>query len=312
MVPLLAAACASIVGFPDVPDIDGGGESDARGPGIEAAPLLEASSSSGDGTVESSSIDGSTPEEAGSSNDGTSVNMSNDGTLMDTSSDRASTPPKDTGPSCPLFLWANNVDGGTCAAAAGTAGLPLSCTYLASGASGIKGAEGYAYVFTDTGGSTACLNEKAFCASGMTTVLLPNNDAAASTTYGAGLGVNLNQAEATSPTPPPNNPYTFPAGTTGISYTLDSFNFPNTQVRLNVGDNDGTTGTDYCAIITAASGTVPWSDFNSKCYDVPPDGASLTGPPPSTIHLQFTVTSASSATTAQPFNFCITALSFAP
>jgi hypothetical protein len=53
---------------------------------------------------------------------------------------------------------------------------------------------------------------------------------------------------------------------------------------------------------------VPWASFNTKCYDTPPDGVALTAAPSST-HVEFQVPSAAAV---EAWDFCVTALSFAP
>jgi hypothetical protein len=285
--PILAEACASIVGFPDVPNAEIGAGNDADTTNPEGSTTPEGSQDSGRGPAEAGTDEGNAPE-AGPSADSEPAEDTGTG-------------PVDTGPPCPAYSWADNVDGGTCGALSDDGGIPLSCNYMSLGASGIT--DGKGYVFTDPSGSVACINETTLCASGSTTVVLPD---AGSTTYGAGLGVNLNQAEATSAA----GLYTVPAGSTGISYTLSNVNFPKFIMRLFIGDNNGISGTDYCANITGANATVPWSSFNSKCYDTPPDGLQLTDPPSSVFHIEFGIGSQASAVTAQPFNFCITALSF--
>jgi hypothetical protein len=166
----------------------------------------------------------------------------------------------------------------------------LSSNYLAAGTVG-KG--GYAYSYQDGKGSTACMTSDALCGKGTTGVA-----DMAGTIWGAGIGVNLNQAAATTSASPPVNSTSVTG--TGIQYSLS--NLPPQGMRIVI-DNGGT---DYCAPIDAASGTVYWSTFNTKCWD--DSGTSLSGAPSSATHLLFQVT-ADNATT--PFDVCVTGVSFA-
>jgi hypothetical protein len=153
---------------------------------------------------------------------------------------------------------------------------------------------GYAYSYDDKMGSTACLDSTAYCGSGSTGVAT-----ATGTVWGAGIGSSLNQAMATGPQSPPVNPYAVTGS--GVTYALD--NLPAQGMRLVIDQG----GSDYCAPITAASGTVKWSSFNTKCWDG--SGTSLSAAPSTATHLQFQVTA---GTAAASFNFCVTSVSFAP
>jgi hypothetical protein len=153
---------------------------------------------------------------------------------------------------------------------------------------------GYAYAYEDKGGSTACLDSTSLCGMGTTGV------AAGSTVWGAGIGLNLNQAQATSSTSPPINTYAVTGS--GITYSLS--NLPPQGMRLTI-DNGGTT--DFCAPITAASGTVKWATFNTACWD--DSGTALTGAPTAATHINFQV---DAGTASGTFDFCVTAVSFAP
>jgi hypothetical protein len=98
---------------------------------------------------------------------------------------------------------------------------------------------------------------------------------------------------------PPINPYAVTGS--GISYTLD--NYPSQGMRIIIDEG----GTDYCAPLSGASGTVKWASFNTKCWDN--SGTTLAGAPQTATHLQFQVTAGMAAGN---FSFCVTALSFAP
>jgi len=71
------------------------------------------------------------------------------------------------------------------------------------------------------------------------------------------------------------------------------------RVQLTVGTQQ------YCAVMTTASQTIPWTSFNTTCW-APAAGTALTGAPNAT-NIQF---EASAGLTAGTFDFCVTALSF--
>jgi hypothetical protein len=158
---------------------------------------------------------------------------------------------------------------------------------------------GDAYSFSDAtdtppGGSSACLDPTALCGMGTSAAQIA---ATPGDPYGGGIGVNLNQVMGSTTI----MPFT-PTGT-GVMYTLSST--PPANTRLVIGN--GPTGTDYCAPITAITGTVSFSSFTAMCYNpVGMQGAAFTAADAPT-HIEFQV---SSGTTATPWNFCVTALSF--
>jgi hypothetical protein len=155
----------------------------------------------------------------------------------------------------------------------------------------VLGDGGYAYGYSDMakgGTSSVCLDPEALCGAGTT-------GAMSSATWGAGIGVNLNQAMGMSPPT-----MTYAVTGSGINYTLS--NLPSQGARVII-DNGGM---DYCATLSAASGTAKWSDFNLTCWQPTPSGA-LSGAPMAT-HVNFQVNAASAPAS---FNFCVTAVSFA-
>jgi hypothetical protein len=112
--------------------------------------------------------------------------------------------------------------------------------------------------------------------------------------WGAGFGFNL------SPLATPTVPMPVQLSGTGVTVTLSSLpTGADMRVQVNVG------GTHYCATMTSPSQTLPWTSFNTACWD-PTTGTALTGAP-NTSTLEF---EASSGTTAGTFDFCVTALSF--
>jgi hypothetical protein len=161
------------------------------------------------------------------------------------------------------------------------------------------GMGGYAYSFSDAtvgGPSSACVESTALCGMGSSG---PTNTTAVGTVaayayYGGGIGVNLNQAMGAGTTIG-----TFTPTGTGVTYALTSL---PAGARLII-DN---AGVDYCAMLTSASGTVPWASFNSMCYATPiPAADALTGAPTAT-HVEVQV---AAGMTAVAWDFCVTALS---
>jgi hypothetical protein len=152
-----------------------------------------------------------------------------------------------------------------------------------------NGGDVYAY---DDGTSTACVDSTALCVAGVT-------GAASSTVWGAGVNINLNQSMA-SGSPP--NPFTVTG--TGIYYSVSTI--PSQGLRLNIGNLSGTSGTDYCTVLSTPSGTVPWSKFNTSCWDN--SGTYLTDAPSGPLHVAFGVPATAAAT---PFSFCVDSVSFA-
>jgi hypothetical protein len=143
-------------------------------------------------------------------------------------------------------------------------------------------------------GSSACIDTAAFCGAGTTAIATPTG-----TVWGAGIGASLNQVMATSAANPPVGQYAVTGS--GISYSLSDL--PAQGMRLAIDE----AGADYCTPLTAASGTIKWASFNTKCWDN--SGTVLAGPPKTATYIHFQVTA---ATAVAPFDFCVTAVSFAP
>lgn len=180
--------------------------------------------------------------------------------------------------------------GAACQAPISGGAVALAANYLAGS---VIGSGGYAYAYDDGNGSTICVDATALCAAGSTAV------ASGSTVWGAGLGVNLAQAQGSAADPTPS-PGAFAATGAGIAYSLSSL--PPQGARLGIDHS----GADYCATLSAASGTVAWDSFNTACWDG--SGTSLTAAPADATHVEVQIV-ADAATT--PFAFCVDALSFA-
>ncbi len=157
---------------------------------------------------------------------------------------------------------------------------------LSSDYQSLLGTGGYAYAFGDPT-STACNDSAYLCVEGRTAPV-------STTVYGAGLGVNLNQAVGASA----KGTVIVPAADTGISYALaGTLSAAGVTIIIDGG------GTDYCASVTATSGTVPWSSF----FTCTGAATVLAGAPDAASHIQIQV---SAGVSPLSFDFCVTALSF--
>jgi hypothetical protein len=163
-------------------------------------------------------------------------------------------------------------------------------------------AHGYQFAYSDRndgGGSSAQITSPS-CVTGTavgadcTTASSP--DTCYSTHWGAGIGFNLNQATGEGTTP---MNFTS-AGSGGVTYAVDRL---LSNVRMVVGDST----TDYCANLTASSGTIPWSGFSSSCWNT--TGSYLSGPPSKLVSVRFQVVADTSYAGFSSFDFCVTRLS---
>ena len=162
------------------------------------------------------------------------------------------------------------------------------------------GLMGYEYAFGDSGPmTTECASMSQACVKG---TLTPANPPSYSY-YGAALGISLGPAVPANPGGDPT-----PVQLTGAGVTIKLSNLPTQGARLvlTAGETATVKGTDYCANITTNPATIPWSGFNTKCYDSPPDGVALTAAP-TTPHLQISVPSGAAAGS---FDFCVETLTW--
>jgi hypothetical protein len=153
------------------------------------------------------------------------------------------------------------------------------------------GDSGYLYAYGDMGPATVyCAGTSEACLAGTTSVVNPPSYS----NYGIALGINLGPAVGQGP---PN-----PVQLTGMGLTVKLSNIPpgGARVILTVA------GQDYCAVISSNPITIPWSGFNTKCYDQPPDGTALTIPP-ATPHIEV---QADSSTVEESVDFCVEQLSW--
>ena len=162
----------------------------------------------------------------------------------------------------------------------GDAGIPLAdCVPFAI----TNNSDGYVSAFGD-GTSAACVNTNSLCATGNTTAFVA---AESSTTYGSGIAITLG-AGAT-------------ASGSALGYAVTSIPTYGLQISVTSGT------TSYYAEIAAggsASGTIPWTTFNTLGYDPVPDGGAFaTGQPVATISFQ-----AKSGAATADWSFCVTSL----
>jgi hypothetical protein len=157
------------------------------------------------------------------------------------------------------------------------------------------GAGGQTYGYADTYGSTACVDTNSFCGSGTTAA----GDGTGNI-WGGGIGVHLNQAMNVTTV----GEWLVPSASAGISYAVS--NVPVTQ-GLRVVTDDYVSGVEYCALVSATSGTVLWTDFNSKCWQ-PSLGTYLSGPPTYSSYINFQAPAVYGVTGS--FSFCVTALAY--
>jgi hypothetical protein len=145
---------------------------------------------------------------------------------------------------------------------------------------------GYDWTFADqTGQSSICLATNNLCVAGTTGAWNPP----AGTVWGVGFGFSLS----------PNGTAVQLSGT-GVSVAVTSL---PTAAPLTVTVNVETT--NYCAVITASTQTIPWTSFNTTCVPAA-TGVALTGAP-NTPSISFNV---DAGPTVGIFDFCVTAVSF--
>jgi hypothetical protein len=122
------------------------------------------------------------------------------------------------------------------------------------------------------------------------------------TIYGSGFGIDVSEGAGAGGTKTPITP-----GPTGLSYTLDNLPTNGLQIVLSTPAFPASAGP--CYLIKAggaATGTIPWASFNTKCYDPTPDGTAFAASDGIT-GINFQVPASATAST---WNFCVTALSF--
>jgi hypothetical protein len=272
--------CGTILGIGDLPPGTGdGGTSDATATSTGVATTTGTGNSTGTSTKTATL----TSVISGTSTKTTTLTSS--GTATITSSGTATM--SSTGTSACVVL--------------STGGLPLTLGYL-SGAGGNPGPGGYVYAYDDELGSLACVESSSLCGSAKIAAANPP----ANTIFGGGIGVQLDAPMGA----PDASPMAMKLAATGsgIQYVVTSKPTLGLRIEIDNAPGPGLNNVQYCAIVTAASGTIPWASFNTKCYDTPVDGTALTGPPTTATYIQFGVPSGPAAGT---FDFCVEELRFA-
>jgi hypothetical protein len=182
-----------------------------------------------------------------------------------------------------------------------TGGATATCTPVPKSTGGlscpdglctVQSYSGHNFPLVDTSGkSSICMLPNTLCAAGT----VGAQDPPTFKVWGAGFGFSLSpQTTAT---------IIVPVQLTGSGVTVTLSSLPtggaSARAQVTVG------GAQYCAVMTKTSQTIPWTSFNSTCWDPTPAGA-LTGPPnASNFQIE-----ASAGTTAGAFDFCLTGLSF--
>jgi hypothetical protein len=145
----------------------------------------------------------------------------------------------------------------------------------------IGGYSGPADIAADTYGSSVCLAADSLCANGRTSAVNPG--------WGASFGVFLtNQAARAA----------IQLSSAGLSLEVTSIPTQGLRVQVSIGT------VWYCATVTSVTQTIPWTRFNTRCWDNL--GASLTGPP-SASSVGFTIPAKASPAS---FDFCVKSLTF--
>ena len=189
--------------------------------------------------------------------------------------------------------------GGTTAVTCPTTFEPTTGGYVLMPAAGGPCWHGYASNFADamstiTPGTSmtyaTCTTTCALTAMGTVAIANAANNYA---TY-AGIGFNINQDQAGGTAAPT----LVPAGTSlTITFTGTTGTSP-----LRAQLSDGTT--NWCYAITGASPvTIPYTSFNTKCYDTPADGVAYAKNPINAFQLQV-----AGAATAGTYNIALTGM----
>jgi hypothetical protein len=150
----------------------------------------------------------------------------------------------------------------------------------------IMGNSGYNFAYGDMGPVTVyCAGANAACLAGQTSPTNPPSY----TYYGIGIGINLATG---SPVPPVQ------LTGAGLTVKLSALPAPGARVVVTVA------GVDYCAAISTNPITIPWANFNTKCWD----GTGTALPfAPATPHIEVQVVSNASV---NMIDFCIEQISW--
>ena len=151
---------------------------------------------------------------------------------------------------------------------------------------------GSGFTASDGIASTICLSANSLCAAGTTNTA---QSADTTTNWGTAFGFSL------SPSSTGTNLVGVQLGGSGIAVTLSSLP-TGALARIQVSVGSG----NYCAAMSASSQTIPWTSFNTACWNN--SGTYLTGAP--TAATQIAVTVNGEAGVAGSFDLCVTSLAF--
>lgn len=239
-----AVGCAAVLGLEPADQGTGGGGTTAGTGGAEAV----ASSSSGAGGTSSTATSSASGTSSSSASSTSSAASSSSGGTATSSSSGSSS---------------SGTVGDACAIPGGPAPTLDSNALMCPADLCAIGLGGCMFLFSDMGPMTTIgLAPNEACTAGTLTPL-----DSASKYYGAGVGFNLGPA-VTGGTPAP-------VQLAGSGITVKLSKLPAGGARLQV----VVQGVTYCAPILTNPATISWSEFNSLCYHVPPDGTYLAGPP---------------------------------
>lgn len=207
------------------------------------------------------------------------------GSATGTTTTTGSTDPSTTTSGNPATTGVTTTSGG------GGEGIACPDSYCKIGTFG-----GYGFVYSDTkdgGASKITQKGTSLCGSGVAGAVV---GMAYAKYWGAGIGVNLNQAMMADA---PVNAIQM----TGSGVTVGISNPPATEFRVVIDDG----GTEYCAVLSGGSTTVKWTDFNATCWDKTLPGAKALAGPPLSKALKVQVITGDAD---RPFDFCISNIAF--
>ena len=92
------------------------------------------------------------------------------------------------------------------------------------------------------------------------------------------------------------------------SVTITVAGTPTSKLRAEIHGTGDPVGSNYCSPMTSST-AIPLTNFNTKCYDTPPDGISLTDADVPNID-KIGVQVSSGATTITVTNLCLTEIAF--
>jgi hypothetical protein len=133
--------------------------------------------------------------------------------------------------------------------------LPIGGPYFTSG--GLKG-----YVWLAQTGARTSLRVTGYATAEFTAPVCIRGSVAATPDYSgnAMLGINLNQ-------PLDGDPGPFTPTSAGLR--IDLTNLGGSPLRIQIQTLDGATNDQgrWCAVVTGSGGFIPWTDFNTACWD---------------------------------------------